>query len=227
MAAASARTIISQAASEVAAAAAEGRRAHLDCHEIIGAVIESIATVSVAAHPLGFFHFELTPLVAGTSRVRLHVWSSESAKHRDDLGLIHEHTWELASSVLVGRLDDVVLAAEQANNGQYTCARLDYRTNELHQAPGKFNVHARLRRSMGPGETYQLPAGTLHLTEVMTVPTVTLVVAKETSRTSVRIFTRGSLPQSRETIRPPVPDELALGELASTVEGRTPRPSPS
>lgn len=99
---------------------------------------------------------------------------------RDDLGLIHDHTWHLKSAVLVGQVTDVVLVAHEDESGSSRLLRVDYRpegTFVLDEGR-KVRMEESEKRTAAAGNCYELRAGTFHLTAIDAVPTVTLLLGR-------------------------------------------------
>jgi hypothetical protein len=186
------------------ASSADAARLEVDPREVIESVAALLEQVAVFRHPLGFLHFELTPLVVttGSPRIRLHIWSETSLGWRDSLGLIHDHTWELRSLLLVGALTDVVLEAQTTPGGKFVGSRVRYSEagTTIRRMDGSFHIREVQRRSVAPIHAYHLPPGSLHRTEVLGFPTATLVVATEANRNSASVYGR-ELPSMSGTPR--------------------------
>jgi hypothetical protein len=183
--------ILSSAASRVASST-EAAKVSIEPWEVLSSVAEMLEQLDVFRHPLGFFHFEITPLLdaSSLSRIRLHVWSETSLSWQDDLGLIHDHTWELRSVVLIGGLTDVILEARASPQGDLVGSQVRYSDagTAVTKIDGRFDVRELGRRPVMPLHAYHLRAGSLHRSEVFDLPTATLVVAQETGRDSALVF---------------------------------------
>lgn len=166
-----------------------------------GSLLRSVASLApeldVFRHPLGFLHVELTPVAdcPPSQRVRLHVWSDVSNRWKDDLGSIHDHTWELRSLVLLGLLTDVTYEPKESPDGEHVASRVLYEESgtRIQRLEGRFVLRVVAELDVEAGHVYRLPPGTLHTTEVRKLPTATLVVSHETDRGSASVFgPRGS-----------------------------------
>jgi hypothetical protein len=208
--------LLRDAARDVDHSARTGGNVEIAPRRLIGSIRDAVDSIAVTHHPLGFYHFELSPLVSLENvRVRLHIWSEQAVQGRDELGLVHEHTWDLASCVLVGALTDRVLHAQIDPAGDHRRVIIDYTTGLLEEQPGRFRISETTRRRVGIGKTYFLVAGNLHETAIEEFPTATLVVARETGRTAAEIFSPGGLDDPRGSDRRPVPATVAARELAA------------
>ena len=214
-----ARQLFTDLALGIESHARAGRTLTIDRDELFQAILDALETIEITQHPLGFYHFELTSLAGVPDmRLRFHLWSRRSFEGRDELGLIHEHTWDLASCVLLGELTDVVLEAHEDPIGGYRRVVVDYGNDTLEQDSGAFDVREVDRRIVRNEGTYFLPAGKLHMTNVERFPTATAVVARETGRRTAAIFSEKRLSHSRGTDREPVSVEAAARELEHLLE---------
>jgi hypothetical protein len=143
-------------------------------------VDEQLTEVHVTAHPLGFMHFELTSIADALAfeRVRLHVWPA-TAMRVDPLGTVHDHTWELASAVLVGELRDHNYNAQQDDRGAYDGFRVCYGASNVFETAGRYCLKQIGERLVRAGEIYRVQPRIIHTTEIVSRPTATLVVATE------------------------------------------------
>lgn len=143
-------------------------------------------------HPLGFIHFELTPVLARVERrrIRMHAWTQESVLRADPAGRIHDHLWMLRSSVLVGGLEDQILSAVPDPEGDYKASGVLYGTevNALSTIDGFWTLTEVGRRHVWAGSSYQLQHGEIHLTRVLAFPTVTLAVTEEEGTDPPMVF---------------------------------------
>ena len=159
---------------------------------LLRAVAELVGEIPTTKHPLGFMHFELTSIVgrAPSERVRLHLWSQETREWQDRLGTIHSHTWELNSLVLLGGLKDTVYEAVENGAGKYRAVEVTYGPSGPESKPtgDLFELRGASVREVTASHAYRLPAGTLHGSEPLAVPTVTLLHARESGKRSVLVL---------------------------------------
>ncbi len=157
--------------------------ARISISSVLGAMFLEADMVDVWKHPLGFNHAELTPLVNAPAgeRFRLHFWLDDRGVV-DDLGDLHEHTWDLTSLVLSGCVIDSNLAASPTAEGEYLGSRITYGEKNTAQEVGRFDLQVTNVRTIQMGSAYQIPSRTIHLNEIGAVPTVTLVRSVEDGR---------------------------------------------
>jgi hypothetical protein len=146
--------------------------------ELLREVLDELPRLVPRQHPLGFLHIDLSG-AADVPGLRLHVWTDEFTRRADPLGRLHDHTWELRSAVLVGRLVDHVLEARPDVNGRWHAHRVSYASggNSLEPVLGNWTLHETAARDVSAGQSYGLPPRRVHRTEVLAEPTATLVHA--------------------------------------------------
>jgi hypothetical protein len=200
-----------QAAVEVLARASAGDATlSVDARALLTSARDEVDGLNATQHPLGFLHLDLTPLAGPVaSEVRLHVWTQDSVTHADELGMKHDHVWELKSVVLVGCLTDVTMTAVPDPNGEYGMAAVEYgvQADRARSDGGRFSVQTAATRRVRGGHWYSVPAGVLHETEVEEFPTATLVLARPQESRGPRVLTRLDLSDRdyvhrREALRP-------------------------
>lgn len=174
--------------------------------DILSEVAETLPEVPATQHPLGFAHLELTHVLSRPFRTRLHVWTTETMEWADELGGLHDHTWELNSGVLTGGLTDTYLEPRETHDGQFGAFRIQYGSsgNETRRLGGRWALHEIGSRKVQAGGSYKLPPRVVHRTKVDSFPTSTLVVAKDMGGEGPMVFLpgqAGELPAGkRETI---------------------------
>src|SRR5688572_10510628 len=107
--------------------ARDGDKLQFDRQELGAGLLELVGKAPSTRHPLGFFHFELTDQIGlADARVRVHLWTRESLRERDELGAHHAHTWSLASCVLMGSLRDTSYEARVTDEGSFHGVEIHY-----------------------------------------------------------------------------------------------------
>lgn len=168
-------------AAELVASTADGSAIDIDLEALVLRVAEHVEAERVVArrHPIGFLHIDLSALGGAPTAVeyRLHLWT-ELAPRVDGLGAIHDHGWAMTSAVLIGALEDVNYAARSTVDGGDAFVRVTYTSdgNDFTDA-GTYDVAENRRRTVTAPTVYRLEAGRLHTSEVVSLPTMTLVVA--------------------------------------------------
>lgn len=212
--------ILAAAVAELGASS-DGAALPIQPRPILEAVASVIDDITVTQHPLGFMHFELTPLLPSleSRRVRLHLWTQDSLRWADDLGSVHDHNWELNSLVLVGGLVDKVLRAVESEAGSFVATRVTYAVDalEFEDQAGTFELEEELTRRVDAGHAYRLRPGLLHFTEVSKVPTATLVEAVTTAAKSALVFRPRNSKSTAKTERPRVMKTDSMAALQSAV----------
>lgn len=163
--------------------------------EILQELTHALPLVPCTKHPLGFAHIELTSIVGGTFRTRLHLWTQETGAWADDLGSLHDHTWELSSAVLVGGLTDTYLVPRQDPSGPYGAYQIQYGKdrNTSVRLEGMWSLDELEQRTVRQGDIYKLPPRAVHRTAVDHLPTATLVIAKELGGPGPKVFLPGAV----------------------------------
>ena len=147
----------------------------------------------VEAHPLG--------MVAARFRcehftIRVHVWSPQTLSFRDEFAQVHDHTWNLESHILAGRIHNYVFDLAEASAGEQVWLH-DYKRDEIVKGAHRVILRHRYDEVLNPGGSYALPAGTVHSTSVAP-GTITLVKSIPTTHSVARIIgaSEGALQRS-------------------------------
>lgn len=198
-----------------------GRKPHWTedlADHILSLVSDKSDEVVASRHPLGFVHCELSPYVdLPGHRLRLHIWSDATNEWIDDAGLKHDHTWGLTSLVLRGSLRDHVLEVVPDTQGDWQFMSVKYGSLEDILTPEGSHLTYRVidTRALIAGDVYALAPGLLHETEVLTRPTVTLVLAAVSPEGSPRLLAPREVTHILRTRR----SNLTAGELKDFVSG--------
>jgi hypothetical protein len=133
-------------------------------------------------HPLGFVHVDLSRALGlvWPWRIRLHLWEGYPERRRDGLGVLHDHSWNLYSRILIGELENRTYDFNPDNSGNAYLGMLAYTGD--HEAlisctRGRFSRKSSLAVTIG--ERYELPSGVLHKTLVKGLPLATVVISQE------------------------------------------------
>lgn len=187
--------------------------------DVLNAAAELSSGLPVTQHPLGFMHLDLSGLAAGGA-ARLHLWTEEFLARADPLGRLHDHTWELRSTVLVGELTDHVLDPVQDVAGEYTAHRVHYdkHGNQVESLPSRWRLDEFRVRSVRQGESYNLAPRLVHRTEVSVLPTATLVVPVEHGGQGPKVFAPHQLTGMGAAPREPIDAGAASSALRSAAK---------
>lgn len=155
----------------------------IDLESVLRAIIDADRNITFQIHPLGFIHGELSPCVplARGERFRLHIWLSDAGS-LDQLGDLHEHTWNLTSLVLAGEVLDRNYEAISTPRGEFSGSRILYGLQNTATPLGKYDLRLTEERTVSAGHVYSIPSRTIHLNRISQVPTVTLVRSVEDGR---------------------------------------------
>jgi hypothetical protein len=158
--------------------------------EVLNEVTRMIPLVPCTKHPLGFAHMELTSIVGGPFRTRLHLWTRQTGAWADDLGSLHDHTWELRSAVLTGGLTDTYLEPRKDPSGEFAAYQIEYGkdNNTTLRLDGTWSLDERGRRTVRQGDVYSLRPRAVHRTNVERFPTATLVIANDLGGPGPKVF---------------------------------------
>lgn len=155
----------------------------IDLESVLQSITDANQNVTFQIHPLGFIHGELSPCVPLSygERFRLHIWLSDAGS-LDQLGDLHEHTWNLTSLVLAGGVLDRNYEAIPTPRGTFSGSRIMYGPQNTATPLGEYDLRLTEERTVSAGNVYSIPSRTIHLNQISQVPTVTLVRSVEDGR---------------------------------------------
>jgi hypothetical protein len=206
-----------QVAAQIASAA-DGDVLTFSRREIGLGVLDLIEQVPVTKHPLGFFHFELTEALAlPIGRVRLHIWTAASLTERDEEGMHHAHTWSLASCVLSGSLRDTSYEAIPNDDGKFTEVEIYYPADLLRSTGVRHTLRVVRELDVPERHVYRLDPGIPHKTEITSLPTATLVVARESGSDHTSIYRGDGDNRERSAMRPSARRDEVVAALSEVL----------
>lgn len=167
----------------------------IDAAEVLRHVRDRLDDLTATRHPVGFIHVQL-----GVG-LRLHLWTEDAPAWTDDLGVIHDHTWEAKSLVLAGTLTNTFLRA--VHGGPYKMFEV---TGDRRLIADNVGLETIEQRRVDAGSWYFLPRRVIHMTRVHMYPTATLVWMTPFGAGLPRLIARECTSIS-STPRPPVPSE--------------------
>jgi hypothetical protein len=190
-----------------------------DAARILDAAAEAAAHFPVTQHPLGFLHLDLSGL-SERGAARLHLWTEEFMAKADPLGRLHDHTWELRSTVLVGELTDHVLTPVPDGRGEYLAHVVHYDAtgNRVGVRPGRWRLDEVDVRCVRAGQSYRLAPRLVHRTEISVLPTATLVLPIERGGPGPIVFAPQELADVRAAPRTPIDPRAATSALRLAAE---------
>jgi hypothetical protein len=144
--------------------------------EVLGAV----RRIAVTRHPLGFIHFDLSPLVnlPSGSSLRLHSW--DAGKHFvDAAGSLHDHTWDLTSWVIEGEIRNTTFLPRFDPMGAYSAAQVEYGEVNEFRSVGRYSLDNGVSQNYQSGTVYRMPSRVVHNSELISVRATTLVLSDQ------------------------------------------------
>lgn len=150
-------------------------------HTIPGQVVETLSALTeggargglgqLAAmrHPLGFLCLPLQRV--GELGVCVHVWTAGIAQASPTTSPAHSHSWDLRSFVLYGRVRNELVQVEDdpvhpTHRIFEVHSHAGTGTDEIRATPRLVRSARRSVETSGAGQTYDLPAGTFHMTVI-------------------------------------------------------------
>lgn len=133
-----------------------------------GGVLDDIVTgrraIRAVRHPLGFLCLPLER--RGDLGVCLHIWSARLWRAHPTTSQVHSHSWDLYSYVLYGRLSNVpaTITTGATHRIFEVVSRGDM--DEIRATPRTVHYTAGPPGVQRAGDTYTLPAGMFHSTEI-------------------------------------------------------------
>lgn len=195
-----------------------GREHSIDRKLVVRSVLSEAFRLDLRRHPLGFIHADLTSEVAAApgERLRLHVWDGNRAPV-DDLGDLHDHVWHLRSWILHGRLSDATYRAVEDDAGPYWGSRVRYGTQNVAQQALRYRLDLVQRREVSANSAYSIPAGIVHKSQPLQIPTVTLVLAVDEAgrREQGPLVLRASSVKGSATPERPKASQAEFGAILS------------
>jgi hypothetical protein len=150
-------------------------------------------------HGIGVFQGYVLESVPPEPEYRLHVWHPElRLADMTDSGLIHDHRFDLESTVLAGLVVHTVYPLEEAQAGTYQVwsvqnARAAAENNRVGwvtlEGPTRYNSPVPHTQKIGPGQSYRFPKRRFHRTDVDRL-TITLCRKERQETTAARILSR-------------------------------------
>ncbi|MEU5879745.1 hypothetical protein [Spirillospora sp. NPDC047279] len=153
-------------------------------HRVLDDIAAGRLAVAAVRHPLGFLCLPVER--TGDLGVCLHIWSPEAPAAPATTSPVHCHSWELMSFVLYGALRNTRARVDELPAG----AGAGHRVFQVVSRSGEDELHATprtVRFSPGDsavhraGDTYTLPAGVFHSTDIEDGPdAATVALGRQT-----------------------------------------------
>jgi hypothetical protein len=177
-------------------------------------------------HPLGFVC--LPVLRQGGRGICVHFWTSRLAQAHPTTSAVHAHSWDLVSYVLFGQVRNQVVRVSGSGPRQRAAAGAVYRVfevhsrgdlDEIHATSRLVNCHAEAPQVSSAGETYSVPAGTFHATDIP-AGLETATVALGTSRAGSADLSLGAVATPTHRVRRQQCDSEETSRVARMIAGR-------
>jgi hypothetical protein len=199
----------------------QDERLLVDRWEIANTVARQLDRVDITQHPLGFYHYDLTPLVSiEDARLRLHIWSERTMRGADRFGLMHDHVWRLTSFLLTGQLTMSRTKSSAIRRADFQILAVSYSDDADRLTPmlGRVRCQEAARRSLTAGDLYHLEPKKVHETAVLSYPVATVVIAGNGVEGTPRILWNDSLDDAVMVDRVSIDESAAAEELLAVVE---------
>jgi hypothetical protein len=162
----------------------------------------------IEAHPLGMIAIRY---LCDDFTLRIHIWTSLTSSFRDEFAQVHDHTWHLESHVLAGRVQNHVFDLTEDPTGHQIWLH-DYTRNEIVETEHRVTLQTRYDELLNAGDSYVLPAGTVHSTFV--VPgSITLVKSIPSGLSVARIIGAQQGARQRSGVRGSVDLDQVLSDI--------------
>jgi hypothetical protein len=133
-----------------------------------GGVLDDIVTgrrgIRAVRHPLGFLCLPLER--RGDLGVCLHIWSQRLWHAHPTTSQVHSHSWDLYSYVLYGRLSNVPATITPGATHRIFEVVSQGDVDEIRATPRTVRYTAGRPGVQRAGDSYTLPAGAFHSTEI-------------------------------------------------------------
>jgi hypothetical protein len=131
---------------------------------LLASLVDRAARTEVGAfeyHPLGFVHIDLSD-VNDLSSIALHYWTNTRYTQ------IHNHYFDLSSTVIVGCIEDVWIDVSRSQDGEYQLYSIEYdhlsAVRKIQRFSAEHRHHVAVERSVqhSAGSQYSVPKHQFH-----------------------------------------------------------------
>lgn len=178
--------------------------------------------ITAIRHPLGFVC--LPVLRQGERGICVHFWTSRLAQAHPTTSAVHAHSWDLVSYVLFGQVRNEVVrvsGSEPARGTVYRVFEVHSRgdLDEIRATSRLVNCHEEAPQVSSAGETYSVPAGTFHATDIP-AGLETATVALGTSRAGSADLSLGAVATPTHRVWRHHCDSEETSRVARMIAGR-------
>jgi hypothetical protein len=184
--------------------------------ELLGDIADGRLSFPAVRHPLGFIYAPL--LRTGSTALRLHIWLAGASRPHLTTSPIHDHTWQLVSYVMCGRLENCMVEIHDSDTPTHQVFEIRGTAGADSLRPTERLVEFRVAevQPVQAGDRYTIEPGRFHFTEVPEDCTAaTMVLAARKASVPERSLGPLRLPEHRMTREECPPAELAAA--ATTV----------
>lgn len=171
-----------------------------------------LAAPSWKKHPLGFLQLQLAE-VEGVA-LRLHVWPKNRTSSEDDPDVLHSHPWPLWSYVLLGELENVLIAVAADPKGRDLLYKVERRGSKVIREREERAVSWKetlVTQVRAPG-SYQVPMGVFHTSRPGVDGALTLIVAGPRGNSVAKAV----MPEGYPILTTHITERVNLGVLRRT-----------
>lgn len=158
--------------------------------EILLRVAQNPSVVEATWHPLGFIRLKLASTVEGT--LRIHIWPDTERQSQVPVWNIHDHLFDLRSSVLCGVLRNRRFALRPDKTAAtHRLYRVSYseRQSQLHATPTKVSCHCISTDVYSALDSYHVCREEFHASDVEeNILAATIVVTSNHSRRAPNVL---------------------------------------
>ncbi len=182
--------------------------------------------IAAVRHPLGFVC--LPVLREGTRGICVHLWTTRVAQAHPTTSAVHAHSWDLVSYVLFGQVRNEVMRVSGGRPAHQGAGGATCRVFEVHSRGDLDEICATSRlvrchkgasQVSSAGQTYSVPAGTFHATDIP-AGIETATVALGTSRAGSADLSLGSIATPTHRVRRQQCDSEETSRVARMIAGR-------
>jgi hypothetical protein len=195
-------------------------------NQLLWEVATGSLPITAIRHPLGFVC--LPVLRQGNRGICVHFWTPRLAQAHPTTSAVHAHSWDLVSYVLFGQVRNEVMSVSRGEPGSRQAGGAVYRVFEVHSRGDLDEIRATSRlvhcheekpQVSSAGETYSVPAGTFHATDIP-AGLETATVALGTSRAGSADLSLGNIAMPTHRVRRQQCDSEETSRIAHMIAGR-------
>ncbi len=167
------------------------------------AILDNAETFSWSVHGFGMLRLYIRNLG------RLHIW--DSALRYPNVSMVHNHSWDLRSTVVSGQLVNTRFSPTEGYGAVYEGKRLitGYNTTDVQHFPFPVALMASPSEVYGPGSVYTQHASEVHRTDA-TDGTISLMERQEDENGQADVYWLAGTEWGTAKPRPATSDEVHI-----------------